>query len=70
MGVKCHIQQYFSYIVAINLDGEDQNNRRKPLTCKSLTNFVTCCIEYTSPERDWNSQHEEGRTIVVIVIIL
>ena len=25
---------------------------------KSLTNFITlCCIEYTSPERDSNSQH-------------
>jgi hypothetical protein len=33
-------------------------NRRKPLTCrKSLTNFITyCCIEYTSPEWDSNSQ--------------
>jgi hypothetical protein len=25
-------------------------NKRKPLTCKSLTNFITyCCIEYNSP---------------------
>jgi hypothetical protein len=51
--------------VAINLDGEDQSNWRK-----SLTNFVTYCIEYISPEQDSNSQHEEDRTIVVIVIIL
>ena len=32
--------------------------RRKPPTYrKSLTDFITyCCIEYTSPERYWNSQ--------------
>ena len=39
---------------------EFKNENLKPPTCltgKSLTNFMTqCCIEYTSPERDANSQ--------------
>jgi len=32
--------------------------RRKPPTCSnSLTTYITsCCIEYTSPERDSNSK--------------
>jgi hypothetical protein len=39
------ISWYYSFIVAINFIG-----RRKPSTChKSLTNFITYCIEYTSP---------------------
>jgi hypothetical protein len=29
---------------------EETQTQRKPPTCrKSLTNFITCCIEYTSP---------------------
>ena len=39
-GVKCHFQQYFSYIMTVSfIDG---GNKRKPQTChKSLTNFIT-----------------------------
>jgi len=52
-------QLYFNYIVAVNfIDGGNRSARKKPPTCrKSLTNFIiSCCIEYTSPERDSNSQ--------------
>jgi len=40
------------------IGGGNQSTRRKALTCcKSLTNFITwCCIEYTSPVQDSNSQ--------------
>ena len=40
-GVKCHFQQYFSYIVAVSfIGGGNRRTWRKPLTCcKSLTNF-------------------------------
>ena len=32
------------------IGGRSRNTRRKPPTCrKSLTNFITCCIEYTLP---------------------
>ena len=43
-------------MVAVSFIGG--GNRRKPPTCrKSLTNFITyCCIEYTPPEWDSNSQ--------------
>ena len=35
LGLWCHFQQYFSYIVAVSVI-------RKPLTCrKSLINFIT-----------------------------
>ena len=54
-----HFQQYFSYIVAVSfIGGENQSTERNPLTCrKLLTNFITlCCIEYTLPEQDSNSQ--------------
>ena len=34
------------------------SGEKHPPTCrKSLTSFITYCIEYTSPERDSNSQH-------------
>ena len=38
-GVKCHFQQYFSYIVAVSfIDGGNWRTRRKSQTCrKSLT---------------------------------
>ena len=58
-GAERHFQQYFSYIVAVSfIGGGNWSTQRKPPTCrKSLTNFITkCCIEYTSPERDSNSQ--------------
>ena len=54
-------QQYFSYIVAVSfIGGGNWSSRRKPPTChKSPTNFITkCCIEYTSPEYDSNSQRQ------------
>jgi len=40
------------------IDGGNRSTHRKPQTCrKSLTNFITLCgLEYTSPERDSNSQ--------------
>ena len=40
------------------IGGRNRSVRKKPPTCrKSLTNFTTqCYIEYTSPERDSNSQ--------------
>ena len=43
-GFKCHFQQYFSYIVAVSVNGgENWSTQRKPPTCrKSLTNFITC----------------------------
>jgi len=42
-GVKCHLQQYFSYIAAVSfIGGGNWSNRRNPSTCrKSLTNFIT-----------------------------
>jgi hypothetical protein len=45
------VQQYFSYMVAVSfIGGGNQRTWRKPPTChKSLTNFITCCIEYTLP---------------------
>jgi len=40
------------------IGGGNRSTQRKPVTCcKSQTNFITsCCIEYTSPERDSNTQ--------------
>ena len=54
-GVKRHIQQYFSYIVAVRFIGEgNQGTRRKPPTYrKSLTNFTK---QNNLIERDSNSQ--------------
>jgi hypothetical protein len=45
-------------VVVSSKGGGNRSTRRKPTTCrKLLTNFITqCCIEYTSPERDSNSQ--------------
>jgi hypothetical protein len=42
-GVKCHFQQYFSYIVAVSfIGGGNRRVQRKPPTCpKSLTIFIT-----------------------------
>ena len=42
------------------IDGGNRSTRRKPPTCrKALTDFITyCCIEYTSPDRDSNSQRD------------
>jgi hypothetical protein len=42
---------YFSYIVVISfIGGGNRRTKRKPPTCRmSLTNFITKCIEYTSP---------------------
>jgi len=38
------------------IGGGNRSTWRKPSTCrKSLTNFIACCIEYTSPELDLNS---------------
>ena len=58
-GLWC-LTQYFSYIMAVSFINEwNRSTRRKPPTYrKSLTNFITlsCFIEYTSPERDSNSQ--------------
>jgi hypothetical protein len=41
------------------IGGGNRSTGRKPLTCpKSLANFITyCCIEYTSPE--WNSNSQD-----------
>ena len=41
--VKCHFQQYFSYIVTFSfIGGTNQRNQRKPkIYRKSLTNFIT-----------------------------
>ena len=50
-GVWHHLQQYFSYIVAVSFRGESNRScRRKPPTCrKILTTIITyCCIVYTS----------------------
>jgi len=48
----------FNNIVAVSfIGGGNQSTQRKPPTCsKSLTNFITYCIKYTSPERNSNSQ--------------
>ena len=42
-GVQRHLQQYFSYIVAVSfIGGENRRIRRKPPTChKPLTNLIT-----------------------------
>jgi len=43
----------FSYVVVVSVFGGE--NRSSP----SLTNLITkCCIEYTSPERDSNSERK------------
>jgi len=43
--------------LSVLFGGGNRSTRRKPLICrKSLTNFITCCIEYTSPEWDSNSE--------------
>ena len=57
------VQQYFSYMVAVSfIGGGNQRTWRKPPTCrKSLTNFITCCIEYTLPLTGF-----EFTTLVVI----
>jgi hypothetical protein len=58
-GFYRHIQQYFSYIVAVSfIGGGNRYTLREPPTChKSLTNHITyCCIEYTTPVQDYNSQ--------------
>jgi hypothetical protein len=58
-GSNHHIQQYISYIMVVSFTGGGNRSIwRKPPTChKSLTNlFTKCCIEYTSPEQDLNSQ--------------
>ena len=45
----CHFQQYFNYIVEVSFIG-NCSRRRKPSTCnKSMTNFITCFIEYALP---------------------
>jgi len=37
--------------------GGNRSIRRKPPNCRrSLTNFITCCIEYATCEMDPNSQ--------------
>jgi hypothetical protein len=58
-GALSHFQQYFSYIVAVSfICGGNRSTWRKPPTCRrSLTNFITKCIEYTSHAWDSNSQH-------------
>ena len=40
--VTCHLQRYFSYIVAVNfIGGGNRSTRRKPSICsKSLINFL------------------------------
>jgi len=59
-GVLSHFQQYFSYIVAVSfICGGNWSTQRKPPTCLyySLTKFITkCCIEYTSPWAEFQSQ--------------
>ena len=58
-GVLRHCQHYFSYIAAVSfISGGNRSTRSKPPTCRKwLTNFITCCcIEYTAPEEDSNSQ--------------
>jgi hypothetical protein len=50
---------YFSYIAEVSFIGRgNKSMKRKSTTCrKSLTNFITyCCMQYTSPEWDSNSQ--------------
>ena len=46
-----HLQQYFSYIMAVSfIGGGNRRTRRKPSTCrKSLTNIITVIMLYTSP---------------------
>jgi hypothetical protein len=41
--LKCHFQQYFSYISEVSFIGEgNRKTWRQPPTCrKSLTNFIT-----------------------------
>ena len=42
-GVKCHFQQYFSYIVVVSFIGGGIGSTRENQRpcCKSLTNFIT-----------------------------
>ena len=50
-GVECNFQQYFSYIVAISLNGGgNRSARREPLTPgKKLVNVITCGCESSAP---------------------
>jgi hypothetical protein len=74
--------QTLSYYVVLNtprlsrirthkIGGGNRSTRRKPLTCcNSLTNFIIlCCIEYTSPEQDSNSQLKWWQALIVHVVV-
>jgi len=46
-GVKCHFQQYFSYIMATSFSGGRSRSTRRelPTMGKQLVNFITCGCE-------------------------
>ena len=55
MGVSCHFQWYFSYIILINfIDGGNQTTQRKPTTCNIKL---------------YGLQHAMGRNQIILLII-
>jgi hypothetical protein len=49
-GVKCHFQQYFSYIVAVSfIGGGNRRTQRKPLTCLEKD------MQYIDRGKTWNN---------------
>ena len=53
------------------IGGGSRSTRRKSLTYHtSLTNFITqCCIEYTSSERDSNSQLQWWKALIEMAVV-
>jgi hypothetical protein len=46
--VKCHFQQYFSYIMATSFSG-GRSRREPPTMGKQLVNFIICGCESSAP---------------------
>jgi hypothetical protein len=52
-GVECHLQQYFSYIMATSFSG-GRSRREPPTMGKQLVNFITCGIVLHILSQKWN----------------
>ena len=55
-GIWCHFQQYFSYIMTVSFIGGENRiiQRKPPICCKSLTNFVTT-LEISLSVQPWKT---------------
>ena len=53
-GVKCHFEQYFSYIMVVSfIGGGNQSTWKKPVTDK-LYHIINVVSSTPSHERGWN----------------